>query len=187
MALTPKQLIDELAKTGRIVKPRTLTDWRTRGLLPKLKDKGRGPGKGKIQYWIEHDILDQAAFVFDLPSWDTPQIIFALWCCGFKVQPALLRDAWLKEIERLSWQLTRQDLQEAHKSATQTYFDLLADSTDKWANLAKKVWNAQGYSFPLSAHELAQRLLEAIFDSVLKIDLGGAVLWEILKMVEALD
>jgi hypothetical protein len=84
MPLTPKQVIEELAKTGRHVEARTLTDWRNRGLLPKLTERGQGHGRGKAYFWTDPDILDRVALVADLPSWETDRTILALWSWGFE-------------------------------------------------------------------------------------------------------
>ena len=104
MTLTPNQVIEELAKTGRHVEARTLTDWGSRGLMPKPIEKGRGQGKGKSYFWTDHNILDRVALVADLPSWETDRTILALWFCGFEVSPEQMREAWLKSIERVSRQ-----------------------------------------------------------------------------------
>ena len=85
MTLTPKQVIEELAKTGRHVEARTLTDWGARGLIPKPIEKGRGRGKGKSYFWTDDNILDRVALVADLPSWETDRTILFLWFCGFEV------------------------------------------------------------------------------------------------------
>jgi hypothetical protein len=53
MALTPKEVINELAKAGRRVTERQLTDWRARELLPELSEKGKGRGNGKVSISAE--------------------------------------------------------------------------------------------------------------------------------------
>ena len=122
MTLTPKQVIEELAKTGRHVEARTLTDWRSRGLLPKLAERGRGHGKGKGYFWTDADILDRVALVADLPSWETDRTILALWFCGFEVSTEQMREAWLKSIERVSRQLAKQDMNEPFDNTSAVLF-----------------------------------------------------------------
>ncbi len=165
MALTPKQLIDELAKTGRHVSKRLLTDWRQRRLLPELTHKGRGPGKGASYFWEQANILDQAAFIADLPSWDTPQIILALWCCGFKVPRESLREAWLDAVARLARSWAKQDMEEVPSSAGDWYFDELGDNLHRVATLAQKESTAQGHALAEHAYELAQLALTITFAS----------------------
>jgi hypothetical protein len=100
MALTPNQVINELAETGRRVTERQLIDWRRRELLPALSEKGQGQGKGKIYFWTQPDIVDRVAFVADHKGWDTSRIILVLWCCGFEVPQTTLKEAWLEELKR---------------------------------------------------------------------------------------
>jgi hypothetical protein len=129
MPLTPREVIEELAKTGRHVEARTLTDWRSRGLLPKLSEKGRGYGKGKGYFWTDADILDRVALVADLPSWETDRTILALWFCGFQVSPEQMKKAWLTSIERVSRQLAKRDMNAPVKNTAQlSYFEQLEDA-----------------------------------------------------------
>jgi hypothetical protein len=100
MALTPKQVINELAKTGRRVSERKLTDWRARELLPKLSEKGNGRGKGKVYFWTQPDILDRVAFVADHKGWDTSRVLLVLWCCGFEVSQEALKGLGSKRLKR---------------------------------------------------------------------------------------
>jgi hypothetical protein len=157
MTLTPKQVLEELAKTGRDVEARTLTDWRSRGLLPKLSAKGRGHGKGKGYFWTDKNILDRVALVADLPSWETDRTILAQWFCGFEVSSEQMREAWLKSIERVSRQLTRQDMNaQTEHAAKLSYFDQLGDAFHGIASLFRRQKKAEGNAMSAFAYELAQ-------------------------------
>jgi hypothetical protein len=157
MALTPKQVIEELAKTGRRVEPRTLTDWRSRGLLPKLTDRGRGHGKGKGYFWIDDDILDRVALVVDLPSWETDRMILALWFCGFEVSPEQMRGAWLKSIERVSRELAKRDMNAPVKNTAQlSYFEQLEDAFHRVASAFMRQKKVEGDAMSAFAYDLAQ-------------------------------
>ena len=157
MALTPKQVIEELAKTGRHVQPRTLTDWRSRGLLPKLSERGRGHGKGKAYFWADADILDRVELVADLPSWETDRTILALWFCGFEVSPEQMKKAWLKSIERVSRQLAKRDMNAPAENTTQlSYFEQLEDAFHGVASAFMRQKKAEGDAMSRFAYELAQ-------------------------------
>jgi hypothetical protein len=157
MALTPKQVIDELAKTGRHIEPRTLTDWRSRGLLPKLTDRGRGHGKGKGYFWADDNILDRVALVADLPSWETDRTILALWFCGFEVSPEQMRGAWLKSIERVSRQVAKQGMNSpAENTAELSYFEQVGDAFHNIASVFRRQKKAEGDAMSAFAYEVAQ-------------------------------
>jgi len=100
--LTSQQLIERLAETGRVVEPRTLTDWRTKGLLPKLKGKGRGRGPGRLQYWDDPGVIGQAIILYDAMD-GKRRAEFArwvLWFCGYDVDPDLVRSYWQQLLGR---------------------------------------------------------------------------------------
>ena len=157
MALTPKDVLDELAKTGRHVEARTLTDWLTRGRIPKPIEKGRGRGKGKSYFWTDHNILDRVALVADLPSWETDRTILALWFCGFEVSPEQMREAWLKSIERVSRQLAKQDMNAPTENTGQlSYFEQLGDKLHNISALFERQKKAEGDAVSEFAYELAQ-------------------------------
>jgi hypothetical protein len=157
MTLTPKQVIEELAKTGRHVEARTLTDWRSRGLLPKLTDRGQGHGKGKGYFWTDNNILDRVALVADLPSWETDRTILALWFCGFEVATEQMRGAWLKSIERVSRQLAKRDMNAQAENTTQLlYFEQLEDAFHGVASAFTRQKKAEGDAMSAFAYELAQ-------------------------------
>jgi hypothetical protein len=164
MTLTPKQVIEELAKTGRHVEARTLTDWRSRGLLPKLTDRGLGQGKGKGYFWTDDNILDRVALVADLPSWETDRTILVLWFCGFEIALGQMRDAWLKSIERVSRQLAKQDMNApAENTAQLSYFEQLGDKLHNISALFKRQKKAEGDAMSEFAYELAQLGFSFVF------------------------
>jgi len=157
MTLTPKQVIEELAKTGWHVEARTLTDWRSRGLLPKLTDRGQGHGKGKGYFWTDNNILDRVALVADLPSWETDRTILALWFCGFEVSPERMKDAWLKSIELVLRQLAKQDMNALVENTAQLlYFEQLEDTLHNIATKFARQKKAEGDAMSEFAHDLAQ-------------------------------
>jgi hypothetical protein len=160
MTLTPKQVIEELAKTGRHVEARTLTDWGARGLIPKPIEKGRGRGKGKSYFWTDDNILDRAAFVADLPSWETDRTVLVLWFCGFEVSPGQMREAWLKSIERVS----RQHMKAPAENTTQlSYFEQLGDKLHNISALFRRQKKAEGDAMSEFAYELAQLGFSFVF------------------------
>jgi hypothetical protein len=157
MTLTPKQVIEKLAKTGRQIEARALTDWRSRGLLPKLSDRGRGRGKGKGYFWTDDNILDRVALVADLPSWETDRTILVLWFCGFEIALEQMRKAWLKSIERVSRQLAKQDMNAPVVNTTQlSYFEQLEDALHSVASIFRRQKEAEGDAMSAFAYQLAQ-------------------------------
>jgi hypothetical protein len=157
MTLTPKQVIEELAKTGRRVEARTLTDWRSRGLLPRLIERGRGQGRGKVCFWTDTDILDRVALVADLPSWETDRTILALWSCGFKVSAEQLKKAWIKSIERVSRQVAKQEMDAPFvKSAQLSYFERLEDALHTIATSITRRKKAEGDAISEFSYDMTQ-------------------------------
>lgn len=157
MTLTPTQVIEELAKTGRHVEPRTLTDWRTRGLLPKLTERGQGQGRGKAYFWTDADILDRVALIADLPSWATDRTILALWSCGFKVSAEQVKKAWIKSIEQMSRQVAKQDMDAPFANSAQLpYFERLEDALHTIATSITRQKKAEGDAISEYSYDLTQ-------------------------------
>jgi hypothetical protein len=176
MTLTPKQVIDELAKTGRHVEARTLTDWRSRGLLPKLTDRGLGQGKGKGYFWTDDNILDRVALVADLPSWETDRTILVLWFCGFEIALGQMRDAWLKSIERVSRQLAKQDMNAPAVNTTQlSYFERLEDALHGVASIFMRQKEAEGDAMSTFAYQLAQLGFSFVLANSISDDFAGEI------------
>lgn len=135
MALTQAEVIEALRKTGRLIQVRTLTDWRARHLLPPLKARPLGRGRGTRQVWEDANILDRVAFVFDHYGLPTEKILLALWCCGFGVDADDIRAAWARSIAKFSQRFARQSL-DAASAISQAHFDQLEDH---FLDLAKKI------------------------------------------------
>jgi hypothetical protein len=97
----PQDIIDQLFKTGRFTSGRALSDWRTKGLLPKLKREGKAQSRGVVQYWDEPDILERATIVHDALSINrrTYYAQWVLWFCGFSIPPATIRKIWTGLLE----------------------------------------------------------------------------------------
>ena len=100
--MTPPELISALEKLGYYVSPRRVTDWLGKGLLPPLRQRGRGRGQGAKFYWSEPDIVAHAATVCDLLSLKsrTQPALLATWLVGYPVKPDLVRRAWLNSLGR---------------------------------------------------------------------------------------
>ena len=171
MALTPKQVVNELAKTGRRMTERKLTDWRARELLPKLSEKGKGRGKGKVYFWTQPDILDRAAFVADHKGWDTSRVLLVLWCCGFEVPQKTLKEAWLEEIEKVTRLVTKQDMNAEWRLKAQDYFDDLEDAFHQHAIAFKNLKRTENDDMAEFAYETVQMVCAFIFANAIPEDI----------------
>jgi len=87
---TPAYVARVLCRAQRPVTVRTLLNWADKGLLPRLIDKGKGQGKGKVYFWHEPDIVRRAYTVRELLSWSsrTETTAFMLWLLGYNVDVA---------------------------------------------------------------------------------------------------
>jgi hypothetical protein len=95
------ELISELERRGYEITERRLTDWRSKGLLPKLKQLGQGRGSGTIHVIEDPETtINQAIAVFEMHErrWRTDSALLGIWCLGFDVDPSVLRNAWLKRL-----------------------------------------------------------------------------------------
>ena len=100
--ITPDDLRAELERLGVAVSLRTLTDWRAKGLLPRLEQKGLGQGKGTQQRWLNPEIVDQAiATHFLLKRYSNTQAaLLSLWSAGYSVPTNGAKNAWLSRLDR---------------------------------------------------------------------------------------
>lgn len=100
--ITTDQLITRLLEVGISRESRVLTDWRQRGILPPLRKRGQGKGKGSIYVWDE-DILEQAIAAHWLLERlnRSDEALLGLWFSGFKICPEKARNAWINHLDRL--------------------------------------------------------------------------------------
>src|SRR5258708_3695425 len=84
---TPAYVARMLCRAHRLVTGRTLLNLAKKGLLPRLAERGKGQGKGKIYYWKERDIVHRAYTVRELLWWSsrTEYVPFMLWLLGYNV------------------------------------------------------------------------------------------------------
>lgn len=101
MKTTPEQLLRELDRLGCPVTLRVLTDWRQKGLLPRLSRRGRGQGRGAEWYWTHGDIVDRATTIYEIfeVKWRADFALKALWFSGFDVDLKLIRRVWTKTLK----------------------------------------------------------------------------------------
>jgi hypothetical protein len=92
--VSERQLVWELAKSGRRVPLSQLAAWRKDGLLPPLASTG--VGAGRAYYWREPHILQQAELVHDgfARHGRADVVAVALWLRGFSIALPKLKRAW---------------------------------------------------------------------------------------------
>lgn len=95
--ITPEDLRTELDHLGMAVTSRTLTDWRTKGLLPPLQSKGLGKGRGAIRFWGNPEVITQAALVHQfLEKYAVADAaLLKLWTAGYEVSNERAKECWL--------------------------------------------------------------------------------------------
>jgi hypothetical protein len=172
MPITPQQLIEELAVTGRHVTLRALTDWRSqsRQLLPPLTGTGRGRGKGKCYAWTGPDIIDRAAFITDLEGRPTEKIILGLWCCGFDVPTAALRKAWHHWLRHALWGWSKQEIAEDGTAIEILGPEALEDVFHRMAKYGETYGPAQGLKNALNSYQFWQFGMQTVFGQSLSHD-----------------
>ena len=104
------ELIEQLRGRGYSVTPRQLADWRAKGLLPKLSQRGRGRGPGATYFWPQPDIADQAGTVCELLGRHsrTETALLGVWFAGYRVELHRVREAWLARLARHEASITRE-------------------------------------------------------------------------------
>lgn len=107
-SISERALIEALKAANVDVTAAQLSDWRKEGLLPPLSSRGRGTGGGRIYYWNDTAIRDQARCVHELLERHGRHCtaMLVLWLCGYPVPAARARRAWLRRASRPRiWQL----------------------------------------------------------------------------------
>jgi hypothetical protein len=104
--LTEDALADELRERGYVgVRKRELAEWRKHGLLPPFDRKGgslgRGKGREKNAWLRPREVIEQAAWVYDLfevyEYYD--DLYSALWLLDYDVPPERVRDSLRRPLE----------------------------------------------------------------------------------------
>jgi hypothetical protein len=187
MALTPKEVVVEIAKTGRSVTERALTDWRERRLLPPLTPKRGGPGsgRGKVNVWEQIDIVDRVAFIADHKGWDTSPVIFSLWSCGFGVPEQELRTAWAASVERLSRAIAKQEM-DAETVLGEPYFERLEDDLHPTLNQLRKAPLIKPNAISANAYEIYQLAMKLLFAKAVPTDFEEG-LSEVAEMIDTFN
>jgi hypothetical protein len=100
--MTSAELILALAAKGYYVTPRRLTDWRAKGLLPRLDAKSRGRSKGVQRPWPNATrTVEQAIAVCIAARWKRRAefVRLTLWFTGFDVDVEDARRRWLQNLD----------------------------------------------------------------------------------------
>ena len=99
--ITPNDLTVELDRLGVAVSLRTLTDWRQKGLLPALKKKGLGQGKGRENYWPDKEVVPQAFLIKRLLDWNpnADDALITLWLGGYAVSNKRVKEIWIGHLQ----------------------------------------------------------------------------------------
>jgi hypothetical protein len=108
--MTPDELVKELKDRGYPVTLRQLRDWREKGLLPRLKARGRGQGLGKVFYWADQGIVEHTVAVYEITkrrSRFKNAHRLELWFLGYPDDLDLVREAYLASLDFFEHAWTR--------------------------------------------------------------------------------
>jgi hypothetical protein len=101
--MTPALLRAALKQRGHLVSPRWILECVRKGLLPDLLDRGMGQRNGKIYYWEDSNVIDQAVAIHVLRKlkYPTSSLRLSIWLMGFPCETNEVRVAWPSRIDRL--------------------------------------------------------------------------------------
>jgi len=101
--ISQTELLLEMNRIGYPVAAQRLTIWRRKGLLPRLKSRGRGPKGGKDYFWKEDDVLERALLVYDALEHhvSAEDALLLLAHAGFDVDTKIARRTWIKRLTNL--------------------------------------------------------------------------------------
>ena len=99
--ISDAELISELHRSGRPATIDLLATLRRSNLVPPLKTRGLGRGKGKA-FYSDGNILSRAKFAYDamIEFGDTRQALWCLWVAGFDVAETRLKRIWIYRLSR---------------------------------------------------------------------------------------
>jgi hypothetical protein len=150
---TPAQLRDRLKELGIKRSLRTLTNWRSEGLLPPLSRVGRGRARGVRRAW-EDDVLDQAISVHCLLTdrARTEDALLRLWFSGYPVDADRAKETWGGYLKR-----QRNAMEKA-----------ASGSPDGYLGIGKTLWRVLGKPEPL--RDIVMGVIESLFDDAKRDD-----------------
>jgi len=93
-----EHLIKVCTRLGYPLSSRKLTDWVRKGLLPPLKQHGRGQGMGKEYFWPSRAVIAQAVVVSEYLSWTnrSDDTLLLTWFAGYSVPLDQVRRIWAR-------------------------------------------------------------------------------------------
>lgn len=102
--LTQAALLAQLDTCGHPKTARGLTDWRAKGYLPRLVQRGVGRGRGASFVWTEPDVLARVLLVDDLLDGGVrgEEVVLCSWFAGFDANLASVRKARLARLASVS-------------------------------------------------------------------------------------
>lgn len=147
--LTQAALLEQLDRCGHPKTPRCLTDWRAKGFLPRLTQRGAGRRRGARYRWTDPDILERALLVDDLLVGGVrgEQVALCVWFAGHNVDLVIVRNAW---ISRLA--LT------ADQMLPKRFYDF----EDLLGSLSRKMSQTLAEEIGISARDLSPFILEVL-------------------------
>lgn len=96
-----------MEKCDYVLNPRRITDWIVRGFLPPRQSRGRGKARGRVYYWEDVAVIDQARTVFKLLTVKHrfKAISLPLLALGYPIPAPMLRTAIREWLDSLGGEL----------------------------------------------------------------------------------
>lgn len=111
MQMRPVELAAALGGLGYSVTLRRLTDWRTKGLLPRLVKHARGRGRGSFNAWDQANLVEQAVEIYLLleAGSNAQDVLIAIWLKDFAVDIRRVRETLLSRLRTFEVRMRRDD------------------------------------------------------------------------------
>lgn len=168
---------------GEPVETRRLRDWVRKGLLPPLQQQGMGRGKGKIYYWLQRTIIQQAGTVLELLKWRgrADLVPLQLWLLGFDIPIDRIRETLLTVLQNSIQAWTQGgDLEETDDLA-----DALSGLAVKASTLRANAPSAMRRLSKATRENLAEVIFNLGFNPAFTLD--NALLDELLQALQSSD
>jgi hypothetical protein len=138
--LTPECLVIELENRGYPCSKIQILDWARKGLLPRLSNRGKGHGQGKLYFWNDMAVIQQAITVHILRRLKYPTTIIriSIWLMGFPCDQEKMRLAWLSRIELFQVQQSNK-AKTAEKLRGKPFFHFEDKASELSLPIAKKL------------------------------------------------